>query len=165
MRHIFIAHTPFLLEEFPCGKETVLKHNLRTPQRTKLLAATLNSLGKAVRLNHTLWLLSTDHLPSDVLNRLQQSLASLLNIEEAGDIFVIEASDFAATTSIDIAAQLQTICKVTPNLVSLEPKPVVVPKATKPYSGLKKPVKTNKKRKGRVWLIYTGGFETNRRRH
>ena len=112
MHYVFIAHTPLLLEEFPFNSEMLLKHKDRTANQTNALMETLRSLGRAVRVNLTLWLLATDHSVGEVHARIQDRLKAPASGRDSGDIFVIEASDFAGTTAKDTIAQIQTICEI-----------------------------------------------------
>ena len=116
MRQVFITHTPHLLEEF-LFNETLWKHKDRTPTRTSILIEALQSLGRAVRLNLTLWLLATEHSVDEVHKRIQERLKPHVSLDSVGDIFVIEVADFVGTTSQDTIAQVQSICEVrsTPN--------------------------------------------------
>lgn len=111
MRHIFVTHTPYLLEEFPLNG-MVWKHQDRTSARTLLLSETLRSLGRTVRVNLTLWLVATEHSVEEVHNRIQECLKPHVSLDRAGDIFVIEAGDVVGTTSQDTVAQCQTILGV-----------------------------------------------------
>lgn len=111
MRHIFITHTPHLLEEFPFDG-MVWKQQDRTPARTLLLSETLRSLGRTVRVNLTLWLVATEHSVEEVHNRIQECLKPHVSLDRAGDIFVIEAGDVVGTTSQDTMAQCQAILDV-----------------------------------------------------
>lgn len=116
MRYVFITHTPHLLEEFLLD-ETLWKHKDRTSARTSILIETLQSLGRFVRLNLTLWLLATEHSVDEVHKRIQERLKPHVRLDSVGDIFVIEVADFVGTTSQDTIAQVQSICEVqsTPN--------------------------------------------------
>lgn len=116
MRQAFITHTPHLLEEFPLN-EALWKHKDRTAARTSILLDALQSLGRPVRLNLTLWLLATEHSVDEVLKRIHERLKPHVSIDSVGDIFVIEVADFVGTTSRDTIAKVQSICEVrlTPN--------------------------------------------------
>lgn len=111
MRLVFITHTPHLLEEFPLDG-TVWKHKDRTPARTHMLSEALQSLGRTVRINLSLWLVATEHSVDEVHRRIQESLQPHVSLDSVGDIFVIEARDFAGSTSQDTVAQCQTICEL-----------------------------------------------------
>jgi hypothetical protein len=109
MKNIFIAHTPLLLEEFPFSDTMFFKHEVRTPKRTAIFTEALQSLGSAVRINLTLWLLATEHSASEVSDRILNRLKAESRTDDAGDIFVIEADTIACTTSQDTANQVQAI--------------------------------------------------------
>lgn len=132
MRHVFVTHTPHLLEEFPLGETLLQKHQERTPIRTSILIETLQSLGRAVRLNLTLWLLATEHSADDVHERIHERLKPHVDFNSAGDIFVIEAADVVFTTSQDTITQMQGVCDVcsfpNPSGTPLPPSSTSAPK-------------------------------------
>ena len=127
MNHVFVAHTSLLLEEFQCTGDTMLTHRDRTPERTKILIEAMESLGRVVRINLTLWLILTEHSVTKVHNTIQDLLKSRLKLENFGDIFVIEASDFGGTTSHETIEKVQTICEVRWESHSPTPPPPKVP--------------------------------------
>lgn len=112
IHYIFVAHTPLLFEEFPCSNQILLKHKDRTQNQTNAFIEVLRTLGRSVRVNLTLWLLATEHSVSEVHDRIRAGLMSRGRVEHAGDIFVIEASDFAGSTSDETIAQIRTVCEV-----------------------------------------------------
>src|SRR4051812_4709956 len=116
MRHVLIAHTPHLLEEFLLYG--MLRKEKDTALRTRILTEALHSLGRAVRVNLTLWLLVTEHPVDEVHKRIQERLKPHVNLDSVGDIFVIEASDFVATTSDEAIEQVRTICDVSSTPIS-----------------------------------------------
>ena len=86
-----------------------LKHEIRTPLRTTVFLDALQSLGRVLRVNRTLWLLVTEHSSTHVLDSVQARLKCESRIDDAGDIFVIDASAFAGSTSQETVTQIQAV--------------------------------------------------------
>ena len=86
-----------------------MKHEVRTPKRTAVLIEALQSLGRVLRINLTLWLLVTEHSAGDVSCKIQEKLKSESRSDDAGDIFVIDASAIACNTSEEVAGQLESV--------------------------------------------------------
>jgi len=108
MNHLFISHTPYLLDEFFLC-ENRWSHPERTPQRTNLFLQILESLGPFKRINPTLWLLSTECSASETLDRIRCRLKESVDLETCGDIFVICSNGFAATSSLETGDLLRSI--------------------------------------------------------
>jgi len=112
MRYLLISHTPFLFDEFPFGEQMVFRNETFTATRTKAFSEALQSLGESARINLTLWMLVTDATPEDVLNRLKERLRVHLEIEDAGDILIIETPNFVGYASNEAIAQVKALSKI-----------------------------------------------------
>lgn len=95
MNKLFIAHTPFLLEEFQFGDQGMLRHKTRTEKKTAALESTLRSAGIAARLNPTLWCLRTNFSATQVYERIIAAWNQFGDFDSSGDFFVINVNEFA----------------------------------------------------------------------
>ena len=110
MHNIFISHSPYLLKEFPLDNNVMLKFEGITAERTVLLTEGLRSFGIVVRINLTLWFVSTESTVSEVYQKILSLFKS--TSEDRADIFIIDASTFSGDVSQDTFNRMQAICEM-----------------------------------------------------